>query len=94
MSQGSVGAERLEEFRVGVLGPVLAPEDSGYDEVRPVWNGMYDQRRAAVTVRPMGVADVQAAIAFARANDLTIGFAAEGTACPAPARSTAGCCST
>ncbi len=72
MTQGSVGAERLEEFRLGVLGPVLSPEDPGYDEVRPVWNGMYDQRRAAVTVRPMGVADVQAAIAFARANDLTI----------------------
>ncbi len=72
MNHGSVTAERVEELRLGVLGPVLTPDDPGHDDVRPAWSGMYDQRRASVTVRPMGVADIQAAIAFARANDLTI----------------------
>ena len=33
---------------------------------------MFDWRRPSVIVRPIGVADVQTAIAFARANDLTI----------------------
>jgi len=71
MTQGSVSAERLEEFRLGVLGPVLVPGDPGYDEARAAWNGMFD-RRPSVIAQCMGVADVQAAIAFARANELVV----------------------
>jgi FAD/FMN-containing dehydrogenase len=68
----TVNPERLAELRAGVLGPVLESGDPGYDEVRLAWNGMYDHRRPALIVQCMGVADVQAALAFARANDLVV----------------------
>jgi FAD/FMN-containing dehydrogenase len=71
MTRGSVSTEGLEEFRLTVLGPVLVPGDPGYDEARAAWNGMFD-RRPSVIAQSMGVADVQAAIAFARANELVI----------------------
>ncbi len=82
-----LNGERTAELRAVVRGPVLAPDDSGYekpdpawnltdvpgyDEARRAWNGMYNDRRPAVIVQPMGVADVQEAIRFARANDLPL----------------------
>ena len=72
MTLAKVDQERLARLRSAVLGPVLQFKDPGYDEARVAWNGMYDWRRPAVIVRCMGVADVQAAIAFARKNDLTV----------------------
>jgi FAD/FMN-containing dehydrogenase len=72
MTLVNVDAERLAELRAAVLGPVLVFKDPGYDEARVAWNGMYDWRRPAVIVQPIGVADVQTAIAFGRASDLTI----------------------
>jgi FAD/FMN-containing dehydrogenase len=68
----SVRPEPLTELRSAVLGPVLAPADPGYDDVRVAFNGMFDERRPAVIVRPTGVADVREAIAFARAHELAI----------------------
>ena len=62
----------LSELRSALLGPALVSGDPGYDEVRVAFNGMYDWRRPAVIVRPIGVADVRRAIAFARTNDLPI----------------------
>ena len=62
--------ELVAELRAGVLGHVLVSGDPGYDETRIAWNGMYDHRRPGGDRPAQGVADVQAAIAFARANDL------------------------
>jgi FAD/FMN-containing dehydrogenase len=72
MTIGSVLHDSLAELRSAVIGPVLIAGDPEYDEVRLAFNGMYDWRRPAVIVRPLGVADVQAAIAFARAHELVI----------------------
>ena len=66
-----VTEDRLTDFRASFLGPVLVPGDDGYEEARWAWSGMFD-RRPSVIARCMGVADVQASIAFARANDLQI----------------------
>jgi FAD/FMN-containing dehydrogenase len=54
-----------------VLGQVIRPDDPGYDEARRVWNGSIDRRPMAV-VRCTGVADVQAAVRFAREHDLLL----------------------
>ena len=58
-------------LREATSGPVLAPTDPGYDDVRRVWNASID-RRPALIVQPSGVADVIAAVLFAAERDLPI----------------------
>jgi FAD/FMN-containing dehydrogenase len=54
----------IEELRTRMRGPLLCPGDSGYDEARALWNGMFD-RRPALIARCAGVADVISAVNFA-----------------------------
>jgi FAD/FMN-containing dehydrogenase len=55
----------LESLRSDFLGPLVAPGDATYDEDRKIWNGHID-RRPALIARCQGVADVVAAVRFAR----------------------------
>ena len=59
----------IKEFRASLRGPLLTPSDPGYDEARVLWNGMHDKRPALIA-RCSGVADVIAAVNFARAREL------------------------
>ncbi|MEW6411254.1 MAG: FAD-binding oxidoreductase [Candidatus Zixiibacteriota bacterium] len=59
----------LEELSGSFRGRLLAPGDSGYDEARTIWNGMID-RKPGLIARCTGVADVIAAVNFARENNL------------------------
>jgi hypothetical protein len=61
--------DAVERLRGSLRGALLRPGDEGYDAARAVWNGMID-RRPELIVRCTGVADVIAAVTFARANDL------------------------
>jgi FAD/FMN-containing dehydrogenase len=61
----------IEAFRTSVHGELLRPVDAGYETARKVWNGMID-RRPALIVRCTGVADVIAAVRFARTHDLLV----------------------
>jgi hypothetical protein len=61
----------IQAFRAGLRGPLLAPGDAGYDDTRKVWNGMID-RRPALIAHCAGVADVAAAVAFARTHGLLV----------------------
>jgi hypothetical protein len=63
--------DSVQLLREVVSGPVLAPGDPGYDEARRVHNGLID-RHPAVIARCTGVADVVAAVQFARENDLLV----------------------
>ena len=67
-----IGEATVQELREAVRGEVIAPGDEGYAEACRIWNGMYDGRRPAVIVRCAGVADVIAAVGFARSNDLPL----------------------
>ena len=58
-------------FRTRLRGELLRPDDPGYDEARKVWNGMIDKRPALIA-RCAGVADVVAAVHFARTNNLLV----------------------
>jgi FAD/FMN-containing dehydrogenase len=58
--------ERLADL---VNGPVIGPSDGSYDAVRRIWNGAIDRRPACIA-RCTGVADVVAAVRFAREHDL------------------------
>src|SRR5439155_8969878 len=68
----------------GFAGPVLTPNDEGYEESRPVWNGAVTTR-PAVIARCTGVADVVAAVRHARERGLLVsvrggGHGVSGTA--------------
>lgn len=69
MTQQLVDVGQISEnFR----GPVLRPGDPDYEDACHVFNGMFWNRRPAVIARCTGVADVMAAIAFARESGLEI----------------------
>ena len=62
---------QVDQLRRTFAGDVISPDASGYDDARRVWNAMFD-RRPAVVVRPLSVADVQAAVRFGREAGLDI----------------------
>ena len=61
----------LTDLRHSHRGPVIAPDDAGYDAARLTFNGMID-RRPELVVRPLDVDDVVAAVSFAGEADLPI----------------------
>jgi FAD/FMN-containing dehydrogenase len=61
----------VQELRANLHGPLLCHGDAGYDEARKVWNGMID-RRPALIARCAGVADVIAAVKFARTHEVLV----------------------
>ena len=67
----------LESFRARVRGRVLRPGEDGYNGARSVFNAMVD-RHPALIVRCAGVADVIAAVAFARDHDLLVSIRGGG----------------
>jgi FAD/FMN-containing dehydrogenase len=67
-----IGEATVQELREAVRGEVFAPGDEAYEEACKIWNGMFDDRRPAVIVRCAGVADVIAAVGFARSNNLPL----------------------
>ncbi len=54
----------LADLRIRHRGPVIAPDDSGYDASRGTFNGMLDRRPELVT-RPLDVEDVAASVGYA-----------------------------
>jgi FAD/FMN-containing dehydrogenase len=67
----------VERLRAGVQGAVILPADPGYDAARAIWNGAIDRRPACI-VRCTGVADVVAAVGFARDQDLQVAVRSGG----------------
>ncbi len=67
----------LGSLRDSFSGELLSPKDAGYDEARTLFNAMVD-KRPQVIAKVATVADVQAALAFARANDLSVGVRSGG----------------
>ena len=63
-------------LRDAMTGSVVAPGEPGWDEARRAWNLAVDQRPALVAV-PESIADVQAAVNYAR--DRGIAIAVQGT---------------
>ena len=61
----------IGELRGAMDGPVIAPDDSDFDDRRRVFNAEID-RRPSVIARCASTADVVAAIGFARAHRLAI----------------------
>jgi FAD/FMN-containing dehydrogenase len=66
-----VTAVALENPRAQARGVVLEPKDEGQSDVREVFNAMHPSR-PAVAVRCSGIADVLAAVLFAREQGLAL----------------------
>lgn len=62
-------------------GPVVTPEDEGYDGARAVHNGMIE-RRPAVVVRALDEADVMATVGFAAERGLELAVRGGGHGVP------------
>ncbi|MCE0766835.1 FAD-binding oxidoreductase [Pseudonocardia kujensis] len=65
------------ELAAALRGELVRPGDPGYDAARAVYNGMIDQRPAAIA-RCHGTADVVATVRFARAHDQEIAVRSGG----------------
>jgi len=63
--------ELLAGLKSRLKGPLLTADDAGYEDARTVWNAMVD-RRPALVVRCLGVADVVACVQFARTHNLLL----------------------
>ena len=64
-------AMATETFIGNMRGPVIRPMDADYDAVRSLYNGMIDKSPVMIA-RCTDVADVVAAVNFARQNDLQV----------------------
>ena len=76
-----LGEGTIQELRESIRGEVVTPADAHYDEARAVWNGMIDKHPALI-VRCSGVADVLAAVQFARSQDLELAVRGGGHSLP------------
>jgi len=74
---GSAVTELGASFR----GELVGPEHADYDERRKIWNASID-RRPALTARCTGVADVVAAVRFARDTGITTAVRSGGHSFP------------
>jgi len=66
-----LSAPPVAALTTAVRGDVLLPDDPGYDRARRVYNAQHD-RHPAVVVRAADVADVRAAVDYARTGSLPL----------------------
>src|SRR5215471_5899213 len=71
----------VQELHGSLRGPLLHPGDVAYNEARKVWNGMID-RRPALIACCAGVADVIAAVKFARTHEVLVSVRGGGHNAP------------
>jgi FAD/FMN-containing dehydrogenase len=71
----------VDEFASTLRGGLVRPGDGSYDKRRRVWNGSID-RRPALIARCAGVADVIAAVRFAKTHGLLVAVRGGGHSFP------------
>src|SRR5579864_3845944 len=68
---------RIDPLKASLRGELIQPGDEGYDAARKVYNGMIDKHPALIA-RCADVADVIAAVNFARENGLLVSIRGGG----------------
>jgi FAD/FMN-containing dehydrogenase len=63
--------DAVDGLKARLRGPVLMPGNVSYDESRTVWNAMID-RKPALVVRCLGIADVIICVQFVRQHNLLL----------------------
>lgn len=64
-------SENLTSLKKITGGEVLVPGETGYDDARKIWNGMFDKKPRVIS-RCRSVADVVESVNFARDNNLLV----------------------
>jgi FAD/FMN-containing dehydrogenase len=77
----AIDGRAVEDLRTSFHGELVRPGEPGYDEHRKVWNGSID-RRPGLIARCAGVADVRAAVGFARDLGLVVAVRGGGHSFP------------
>ena len=77
MTAATIDADRVDAFSVSISGTVLQPGEDHYEAARRVHNGLIDKRPALIA-RCRGLADVNAAVDFARETGLEISIRGGG----------------
>jgi FAD/FMN-containing dehydrogenase len=72
-----MAAIQIDQLRSTIRGTIVLPGDSAYESARKVYNGMID-KRPAIIVRCVDVADVIAAVDYGRTNNLLIAIRGGG----------------
>jgi FAD/FMN-containing dehydrogenase len=67
----------VEQFKTGLRGELIQPDDPSYDEARKVFNGMIDKRPRMIA-RCSDVADVITSVNFARENEVLLAVRSGG----------------
>lgn len=75
--EGDLPTDVIDQLRSQMAGTVIDPTHAEYDSARRVWNGMIDRFPVAVA-RCNGVADVVAAVRFARHHALPLAIRGGG----------------
>jgi hypothetical protein len=81
MTLDLIDAGELENLAGSLRGPLIKPADDGYDEARSVYNAMHN-RKPALIVQAVDVADVIAAVDFAREQRLALALRGGGHSVP------------
>jgi FAD/FMN-containing dehydrogenase len=76
-STATLDEAAIQEFAATLRGPLIQPGDPTYDEARAVYNAMIDKHPALIA-QCADVADVIAAVNFARDNDLVVAIRGGG----------------
>ena len=73
----AVATDEVARFHSSLRGELVRPGDSGYDDARKVYNRMIDKRPALI-VQCAGIADIIAAVNFARTHKLLVAVRGAG----------------
>jgi FAD/FMN-containing dehydrogenase len=77
----AIDEAELSELEASFRGELVRLDDAGYDAHRRVWNGSID-RRPTLIARCAGVADVRAAVGFAKESGLPVAVRGGGHSFP------------
>jgi FAD/FMN-containing dehydrogenase len=69
--------DTIRKFKESLRGELILSDDAGYDDARSIWNAMID-RRPALIVRCLGVADVVTCVNLAREHGLILSIKGGG----------------
>ncbi len=78
---GHIEKRALLNLQTSLRGRLVTSDDANYDEARAVYNGMIDRYPAAIA-QCVNVADVMAAVNFARENQLSLAIRSGGHSVP------------